>query len=121
MSQFAKSNDSLLVIKTIKEAEFVEFQKFACNYIDHMKGALKTGRSSILTKIYGLYELTIKNNSFKCVVMQNLFFDLEEKDLKVYDLKGSEINTLVVQLGRIKSLQGWILILRSIKTTSPTF
>ena len=32
-SMFAKSNDSLLVVKTIKDEEFVEFQKFASEYI----------------------------------------------------------------------------------------
>lgn len=105
-SYFAKSNDSLLVIKTIKEAEFIEFQKFACSYINHMKVAQKTGRNTILTKIFGLYELQIRGTSYKCVVMQNLFFNLEDLDVKVYDLKGSETNRSNLPLGRDKKFTG---------------
>jgi 1-phosphatidylinositol-3-phosphate 5-kinase len=74
----------------------VEFQKFASGYISHLKDAKARGKHSILAKIYGLYELTIKNSSFKCIVMQNLFFDLEEANVRVYDLKGSETNRLKV-------------------------
>jgi hypothetical protein len=34
------------------------------------------GRPSILTKVYGLFELNIKGMSYKSIVMQNLFFNL---------------------------------------------
>ena len=95
-SMFAKSNDSLLVVKTIKDEEFVEFQKFASEYIQHIKSSKSKGKGSILTKIYGLYELAVKGMSFKCIVMQNLFFNMEDVNKKVYDLKGSEINRLKI-------------------------
>ena len=43
-----------------------------------------------------MYELAVKGMSFKCIVMQNLFFNMEDVNKKVYDLKGSEINRLKV-------------------------
>jgi len=46
-----------------------------------------------LAKIYGIYEVLIKNKVYKCVVMQNLFFGID-KVTQVYDLKGSEVNRL---------------------------
>jgi hypothetical protein len=57
-----------------------------------MKLARKSGRNPILTKIYGIYELSVKGHSHKCIVMQNLFFKLDFLKVKVYDLKGSETN-----------------------------
>ena len=46
-----------------------------------------------MAKIYGIYEVHIKREVYKCVVMQNVFFGLEEVS-NVYDLKGSEVNRL---------------------------
>lgn len=61
-----------------------------------MKIAKNKNGDSFLAKIYGLYELTIRGNSYKCVVMQNIFFGLEGLPVKVYDLKGSEVNRLEI-------------------------
>jgi 1-phosphatidylinositol-3-phosphate 5-kinase len=91
---FSKSHDSILVIKTIKDEEFAEFHKFACEYLRHVKNCKAKNGHSLLAKIYGLYEVNIRGNSFKYVVMQNIFFELEGEPFKVYDLKGSEVNRL---------------------------
>ena len=72
-----------------------------------MKISKSKGKDSVLTKIYGLYELAIKGMSFKCIVMQNLFFNLEEQNIKVYDLKGSEINRLKVPESNEQKYTGW--------------
>ncbi len=49
--------------------------------------------TSYLAKIFGIYEVLIRNKVYKCVVMQNVFFGLD-KIKQVYDLKGSEVNRL---------------------------
>jgi 1-phosphatidylinositol-3-phosphate 5-kinase len=69
-SEFAKSQDELLVIKSIKPDEFDEFLKFASDYLKHLRAI---NRDSFLTKVYGIYEVVIKGDSYKYVVMQNLF------------------------------------------------
>jgi 1-phosphatidylinositol-3-phosphate 5-kinase len=82
-----------LVVKTIKEKEFVEFHKFASEYLEYVKRAKAKSLDSLLAKIFGLYEVTIRNKTYKCIVMQNIFFGLHNVT-KVYDLKGSEVNRL---------------------------
>lgn len=57
-----------------------------------------------MAKIYGIYEATIRNKIYKFVVMQNLFFGMNNI-LKVYDLKGSEVNRLAMP-ANLKSFTG---------------
>lgn len=90
-SEFAKSQDEILVIKSIKAEEFEEFLKFASDYLQHVK---VVNRNSFLTKIYGIYDIAIKGDNYKCVVMQNLFLGFEGLSFRKYDLKGSEVNRL---------------------------
>lgn len=42
----------------------------------YMKQKRKNGEESYLAKIYGIYEVHIKREVYKCVVMQNVFFGL---------------------------------------------
>lgn len=85
---FAKAENDLLVVKVINEKEFDQFLKFALDYINYLKSSKKVGRDTLLAKIFGIYEVTVKGKIYKCVVMQNIFFGLQNID-KVYDLKGS--------------------------------
>ncbi len=52
-------------------------------------------KDSLLAKIYGIYEISMRGKEYHCVVMQNLFFGIENIT-KVYDLKGSEVNRLTM-------------------------
>lgn len=79
--------------------------KFAKDYIEYLKSAKKLGRDTLLAKIFGIYEVTIKGKIYKCVVMQNIFFGLQSVD-KVYDLKGSEVNRLNMPPEGAKSSTG---------------
>ena len=54
------------------------------------------GRNTLLAKIYGIYDVVAKGKAYKCIVMQNIFFGISNNVLKVYDLKGSEVNRLNV-------------------------
>jgi len=94
-SSFYKAYNDTLVVKIINEKEFVEFQKFAPAYLRYMREKRESKQQSFIAKIYGIYEVFIKNKVFKCVVMQNLFFGIE-KITQVYDLKGSEVNRLTL-------------------------
>jgi hypothetical protein len=58
-----------------------------------MKSSKTVGRDTLLAKIFGIYEVTAKGKNYKCIVMQNIFFGLQNIT-KVYDLKGSEVNRL---------------------------
>ena len=82
-----------MVIKSIKSEEFDEFLKFVSDYLHHIRAI---NRDSFLTKIYGIYEITIKGDSYRCVVMQNLFLGFEGLPFRKYDLKGSEVNRLLL-------------------------
>jgi len=72
----------------------------------HINKKEKSDQDSFLAKIFGIYELTIKGKSFKCVVMQNMFFNIDAANVKVYDLKGSEINRLSVPTSTQKNPTG---------------
>jgi 1-phosphatidylinositol-3-phosphate 5-kinase len=63
-----------------------------------MKNKSSSNDGSLLAKVFGIYEATFRNKTYKFVVMQNIFFGLEGQ-LKVYDLKGSEVNRLAMPYG----------------------
>jgi hypothetical protein len=64
------------------------------SYIEH----INSNQQSLLCKILGIYKVVFSGKDFRCIVMQNLFFNL--KDIrKVYDLKGSGANRLNMPIG----------------------
>jgi len=42
-----------------------------------------------------MYEIFIDNDKYCYIIMDNLYFGLNETNLKTYDLKGSESNRFV--------------------------
>ena len=62
--------------------------------------------NSFLTRIYGIYEITIRGDTFKYVVMQNLFLGFEGLPVVKYDLKGSEGNRLFICKGSDSKFTG---------------
>jgi len=79
--------------------------KFTKDYINYLKSAKKPGKDTMLAKIFGIYEVSVKGKVYKCVVMQNIFFGLQTIT-KVYDLKGSEVNRLNMPPEGAKSYTG---------------
>ena len=61
-----------------------------------MKHVQTFNKNSCLAKIYGIYDVLIRGDSYKCVVMQNLFLGFSGLPFKKYDLKGSEVNRLFI-------------------------
>lgn len=60
-----------------------------------MKSIKNAKKQSLLAKVFGIYEVCVKGKTYKCIVMQNMFFGLDNIT-KVYDLKGSEVNRLTL-------------------------
>lgn len=95
-ASFIKSFDELYIFKALEKKEFLMFFNYAHSYFDYLWKSNCKKRPSILTKIFGLYEVKLKDSRFYYICMQNLFFGLEKHaELRVYDLKGSETNRYV--------------------------
>jgi 1-phosphatidylinositol-3-phosphate 5-kinase len=54
-STFARSHNEILVVKIINNKEFVEFKKFAEDYLKYIEKAKLNKKDSLLAKIYGIY------------------------------------------------------------------
>lgn len=92
-ASFIKSFDNLYIFKQLEKKEFSMFFNYAHSYFDYIWKNNQKKRPSVLTKIYGLYELKIKDSRYYYICMENLFFGLDPfKEVKIYDLKGSENN-----------------------------
>jgi hypothetical protein len=91
---FIKSFDNLYIFKELEKKEFSMFFNYANSYFDYLWKSNNKKKPSVLTKIFGLFEVKIKNSRYYYVAMENLFFGLdnEMKNLEIYDLKGSDTN-----------------------------
>ncbi|ODQ67458.1 hypothetical protein NADFUDRAFT_12892, partial [Nadsonia fulvescens var. elongata DSM 6958] len=103
-SAFLKTLNDRLVIKQLSQNELDAFIKFAPNYFEYMSKALFHDLPTVLAKIFGFYQIQIKNpltnKAFKMdvLVMENLFY--KRKPTRIFDLKGSMRNRHVKQTGR---------------------
>ena len=59
-STFAKSHNEILDVKIINNKELVEFKKYAEDYLKYIEIAKKNKRDSLLAKIYGIYEISMR-------------------------------------------------------------
>ena len=91
-AKFIKSYDELYIIKQLQKNEFFMIQSYAKNFFGYMWKVLNGSMESIMTKIFGLYEVSINNTTYYYIVMENLFYGLKSDNLKIFDLKGSETN-----------------------------
>jgi 1-phosphatidylinositol-3-phosphate 5-kinase len=77
----ALSADGRLLLKQLSRAEMIAFLKFAPHYFRHLSKALFRNVPSLLAKIYGVYEIAIRNAAtgkmFRqdVLVMENLFYN----------------------------------------------
>ena len=85
-SFFFYSYDRKFIIKTINNEEKETFDRILTNYYNYVKEHKKT----LITKIYGIYTVVIKNaSSVNVILMQNLFGCSPRHIERMFDLKGS--------------------------------
>lgn len=103
-SAFLKTLDDRLVVKQLSPAELDAFLKFAPSYFEFMAKAFFHELPSVLSKIFGFYQIQIRNPitnkmmKMDVLVMENLFYN--KKTTRIFDLKGSMRNRHVKQTGR---------------------
>lgn len=91
-AKFIKSYDELFLIKQLQKNEFFMIQSYSKHFFSYMWSVLNGKNESIMTKIFGLFEVYVNNNTYYYMVMENLFYMLKNENLIIYDLKGSEKN-----------------------------
>ena len=94
-AKFIKSYDELYIIKQLQKNEFFMIQSYAKNFFSYLWKILNGEAESIMTKIFGLYEVSVNNMTYYYMVMENLFYGLKSENLQIFDLKGSETNRFV--------------------------
>ncbi|GAB7338229.1 hypothetical protein MBLNU457_4564t1 [Dothideomycetes sp. NU457] len=103
-SLFLKTLDDRFVIKSLQEVELKAFTRFAPDYFAFMSHTLFHGVPSVIAKMFGLFQVMIKNPatgvefSSYLLVMENLFYD--RKPTRRFDLKGSMRNRKIESTGQ---------------------
>lgn len=103
-SAFLKTLDDRLVVKQLSPTELDAFIEFAPSYFKYMAQAFFHDLPTALAKIFGLYQILIRNPvtgkflRMDLIVMENLFYN--RKMTRIFDLKGSMRNRHVQQTGR---------------------
>ncbi|ORX40062.1 hypothetical protein BD324DRAFT_254115 [Kockovaella imperatae] len=107
-SAFLKTKDDRFIAKEISRLEMDALTKFAPAYFDYTRNAINGQRPSALAKIYGFFKIGYRNGvtgrsmRMNVLVMENLFY--ERRFSKIYDLKGSTRNRLIVPTGRVNEV-----------------
>lgn len=103
-SFFFFSYDKKFILKTITLSELNTIsEKFLKSYISYLNVAFD---SSIITKIYGIYSITLSNNScITVILMQNLNVFPSDLIFKVFDLKGSQVDRKTKNLNKADNLK----------------
>lgn len=107
-SAFFKTADDRFIIKELGHAEFDSFVTFAPSYFEYMSQALFHDLPTVLAKLFGVYQVTIRKGSgspsvkMYVVVMENLFYG--DKSTKFFDLKGSMRNRRATETGKAKEV-----------------
>jgi 1-phosphatidylinositol-3-phosphate 5-kinase len=103
-SLFLKTLDNRFIIKSLQEVELKAFTKFAPDYFAFMSHTLFHGVPSVIAKMFGLFQVFIKNPatgmdfSYYLLVMENLFY--ERNPNRRFDLKGSMRNRKIESTGQ---------------------
>ncbi|KAL1301965.1 hypothetical protein AAFC00_002421 [Neodothiora populina] len=103
-SLFLKTLDDRFVIKSLQEVELKAFTKFAPDYFSFMSHTLFHGVPSVIAKMFGLFQVIIKNPatgtefSSYLLVMENLFYS--RNPTRRFDLKGSMRNRKIESTGQ---------------------
>ncbi|CBK21580.2 uncharacterized protein [Blastocystis hominis] len=91
---FYITGDSRYLVKEISSREFEMFVTNAHSYFQYMAKCLFHGLTSLLCKVFGIYQTTVIDSSNRKTVshyvMENLFYN--QKIVDKFDLKGSSRN-----------------------------
>jgi len=90
-ASFIKTYDQKFVFKQLDKKEFSMLLGFTPKYLKYMWESNNKKQPSLLCKIYGIYEIQYEKKTKYLIAMENMFFGFG-KSVKVYDLKGSELN-----------------------------
>ncbi|RDI77595.1 hypothetical protein Vi05172_g12430 [Venturia inaequalis] len=102
-SLFLKTLDDRFVLKSLSQIEVASFFKFAPNYFAFMHQNLFHQLPSVIAKMMGLFQITIRNPqsglefNWFMLVMENLFYDRTPN--RRFDLKGSMRNRKIQSTG----------------------
>ena len=97
-SFFFYSHDRKFIIKTITNEEKETMDEILSNYYNYVK----SHKSTLITKIYGIYTVVIKYaSSVNVILMQNLFGCTPTHIQRMFDLKGSTVQR------KTKNVQNW--------------
>ncbi|KAJ9216232.1 hypothetical protein DTO166G4_2164 [Paecilomyces variotii] len=102
-SLFLKTLDDRFILKSLSPIETQAFLKFAPAYFQIMSEALFHELPSAIAKMFGFYQVIIKNPStgvefnWYLLLMENLFYD--RIPTRIFDLKGSMRNRKVQSTG----------------------
>ena len=108
-ARFYKTDDERFILKNINENEFNMFIESGLDYFKYMSKFLFHKMPSVLAKILGAYKIIIKGVNkelkYNLVLMENIYFGIvseinstfnsPESNIRVYDLKGSNINRYI--------------------------
>ena len=108
-AMFYKTFDERFILKNVSENEFNMFIDNGLDYFQYISQFLFHKMPSALAKILGAYKIIIKQKSreikYNLILMENIFygtiskiskpFNSPESNIKVYDLKGSNINRYI--------------------------
>ncbi|CAJ2500525.1 Uu.00g033780.m01.CDS01 [Anthostomella pinea] len=102
-SVFLKTQDDRMVMKSLSPIETAAFLKFAPAYFGIMAEALFHDLPSVIAKMLGFFQVTIKNPmtnteiKLDLLLMENLFYD--RAPTRIFDLKGSMRNRKIQSTG----------------------
>ncbi|KAL4960135.1 1-phosphatidylinositol-3-phosphate 5-kinase FAB1 [Aspergillus stella-maris] len=102
-SLFLKTADDRFILKSLSPIETQAFLKFAPVYFQMMSEALFHDLPSAIAKMFGFYQVVIKNPAtntefnWYLLLMENLFYD--RVPTRIFDLKGSMRNRKVQSTG----------------------
>jgi 1-phosphatidylinositol-3-phosphate 5-kinase len=102
-SLFLKTLDDRFILKSLSPIETQAFLKFAPAYFQIMSEALFHELPSAIAKMFGFYQVIIKNPvtgtefNWFLLLMENLFYD--RVPTRIFDLKGSMRNRKVQSTG----------------------
>lgn len=102
-SLFLKTLDDRFILKSLSTIETQAFLKFAPAYFQIMSEALFHELPSAIAKMFGFYEVIVKNPAtgtefnWYLLLMENLFYD--RVPTRIFDLKGSMRNRKVQSTG----------------------
>ena len=109
-ANFYKTFDERFILKNVSENEFNMFLDNGLEYFQYISRFLFHKMPSALAKILGAYKIIIKQKykeiKYNLILMENIFygtisskiskpFNSPESNIKVYDLKGSNINRYI--------------------------